>query len=799
MAATRIPVDTTGLIEARERRFRIARALFALALLVFLLGGGYILYGAGARLEQAGWGKYLGVRGSSPFDTAIACIGNGGCLAVLPKAFPMPLWWPLTAATLFALGALFTYASAAALRPQKLPGAARFRENWRELTKGISYLGVKEGQVLRYPKDLRFRHTLIIGSTGAGKTSRLIRPMLAYTALEGRSAVIFDLKYPDTALLSMVQYAESKGLKVMLYLPYDPRSPRLPLLRGAEDPEIARALAEVIIPVKEKAGVTTYYENIERELVFWLIHLEAMGKGSLGHIRYQCQLGAKSLRDYIKRNAEDAEKALGFFFGLSERDQASIVAGLVGKLGVFGDELLDRATSYGDNELDLRQIAREPTVFYLGIPHDKLQDRGGQLFLQLLKRYLDSVLIEESKERGRVKVPVEVYLDEFTNLGYLPRMSDNLSTMRSRGVAYVLALQSLSQGLERYEEEELESIMANCNTWIILPGLGDKDSERFSEAIGYGSMYLKTEGELEPHWLDFQRPWGSFSQNYRLQQVPLISPEELRALPAGQVVLRFSTGDPLIAEAPRIDEAASGGRGIPKELRNVAREVMALEAKLEPLTAISNEFAAEYVISKYLSPISGEEEAPLGAPTEEPKAKLMAWVEESLLRGAQVKVHRNPAGQNITKITIYPPAGLAPKEAAEWERAKWVKLEKGGTAISLVGSALEAFLASHPQLVEYADAVARVQDWLEANGYRVLDHPLYRPGEDPVGRYQGKRLALHQDVLAELGLSVEDLRRFTREVRLQNRRGFLELDLDIGEWYRRVKGNVPSGEEGGAS
>jgi len=799
MATARVPVDTTGLIEARQRRFRVARVLLALALLVSFLGGTYVLYGAGARLEEAGWGRYLGVKGFSPLDTAIACLGNGGCRGVLSKAFPFSPWWPLGVAGLFALGALFAYGSAAALRPEKLPGAARFREDWRALTKGISYLGVKEGRVLRYPRDLRFRHTLIVGSTGAGKTSRLIRPMLAYTALEGRSAVIFDLKYPDTTLLSMVQYAESKGLKVMLYLPYDPRSPRLPLLRGAEDPEIARALAEVVIPVREKAGVTTYYENIERELVFWLIHLEAMGKGSLGHIRYRCQLGAKSLRDYIKQNAEDAEKALGFFFGLSERDQASIVAGLVGKLGVFGDELLDRATSYGDNELDLRQIAREPTVFYLGIPQDKLQDRGGQLFLQLLKRYLDSVLIEESKERGRVKVPVEVYLDEFTNLGYLPRMSDNLSTMRSRGVAYILALQSLSQGLERYEEEELESIMANCNTWIILPGLGDKDSERFSEAIGYGSMYLKTEGEQEPHWLDTARPWGSFSRNYRLQRVPLISPEELRALPEGQVVLRFSSGDPLIAEAPRIDEAASGKPRTPKELRRVAQEVMALEAKLEPLAAISKEFAAEYVISKYLSPIRGDEEALPGPLAEEPKAKLMAWVEESLLRGAQVKVHRNPTSGAVTKITVHPPAGLAPKEAGEWERAKWVKLEKGGAAVSLVGAALEAFLASHPELVEYADAVARIQAWLEANGYRVLDHPLYRPGEEPVGRYQGKRLALHQDILAELGLEPESLKRFAREVRLQNRRGFLELDLDLGEWYRRLKGSTPSEEEGGGS
>lgn len=798
MASQRLPANTTALIERRERFFRAARIFLALGLLTLALEG-YLLFVAGERLARAGWAGYLRIPPNDPLSVAVSCVVDAVCRSVMPKALPFSPWLPVAGFGLFAVAAAVAYGRGASQRPSKLPGAARFREDWADLTKGISYLGVKDGKVLRYPRDLRFRHTLIVGSTGAGKTSRLIRPMLAYTAKEGRSAVILDLKYPDTSLLSMVQYFEKQGHEVMLYLPYDPRSPRLPLLKGAEDPEIARALAEVIIPVKEKGSVTTYYENIERELVFWLIHLEAKGRGSLGHIRYQCQLGAKSLRDYLSRNAADAQTALGFFFSLSERDQASIVAGLVGKLGVFSDPLLDRATSYGENEIDLRKIAQKPTVFYLGIPHDKLQDRGGQLFLQLFKRYLDSVLIEESKERGRVKVPVEVYLDEFTNLGYLPRMSDNLSTMRSRGVAYVLALQSIAQGLERYEEEELESIMANCNTWILLPGLSDRDAERFSEALGYASAYVETEGQHDPHLLDFSRPWSSFSHSYRLNRVPLLSPEEIGGLPEGHVVLRFSVGDPLVAQAPRIDEAANGGAGIPKELQRLAREVVAIERQLDALRAVSENFAAEYVISRYLTASEEGTEAAAAVAAEEPKARLMAWVEESLARGGGIKVHRNPENGQVTKISIRPPAGLLPKEAAEWQRAQWVKVEKGGTVVGLVGSALEDFLAAHADLVEYADALSRIKEWLEANGYRVLDHPLYRPGEEPVGKYQERRLVLHQNVLAELGIPMEKARRFGREVRLQNRRGFFEFVLDLSEWYRALQRDKepPKESEGG--
>jgi len=788
-------VNTTALIESKELRVRNALRVLALAFLILISNFALLAWG-GQVLIQNRWSEYLKTK--DPVMAGLLCLLDGPCRSVLPKAVPIPLWLPTAIAAGLMVVSAAMYVSAVNLRPTKLPGAARFRSSWKEFTHGLSYLGIYEGNALRYPKDTLFRHTMIIGSTGAGKTSRIIRPRLAHTALEGRSAVVLDLKYPDPGLLFMVNVFESYNRNVILYLPYDPRSPSLPFLRGAEDPDIARAVAETIIPVKERSGSTTYYENIERELVFWLVHLEAQKKGSLGNIRYVCQRGHKAVQDFIQTSAQNAEAALGFFFQLADRDKASIVAGLVGKLSVFGDPLLDRATSFGPNEIDISSITRTPTLLYLGIPHDKLQDRGGQLFLQLFKRFLDTVLIEKSKDKGRLEVPVEVFLDEFTNLGYLPKMSDNLSTMRSRGVAYTLALQSFAQGLERYKEEELESIIANCNTWVILPGLGDQDGVRISKALGYASAYRESRGRTEPHFLDFSHPWGSTNERYDLAAVPLLAPEEIGHIPEGKALLRFNIGDPMIVDVPRLDEMEKA-RGVPKALRAIARQVRSAEAPAHNMGGVSNAFAANYVISKYLSPVSAVSIVPETA-FNDPKKQLLDWAEETLLQGGTFRASRDPSSRKINKISIRPPAGLVPRAADEWEKARWVKIEKGRSEIALVGYALEEFMRTREELILFCDVMQRIGQWVEQNGERLEGHPAYKRGvEEPAGRYQGTSVTLHADVLTkEIGLTEDEIKQTARgAARLNNRRNFFEFAMSAMEWYRDKQTALSSPDQQG--
>lgn len=798
-------LDTGGQILAAQRRAQRWRVIAGLFFSLVLVAALMAVHASSVMLSsRPEWGRYLGVQAQP--NATLSCLTDGACRQALflvsRRVHFVPFHWVAFLGLSSGLVALALSAAALRVKPSKLPGAAKLAQTWEHLTKGISYLGVKEGKILRYPGDLRFRHTLIIGSTGAGKTSRLIRPALAYAAKEGRSAVVIDLKYPDVGLLGMVSVFEAYERQVIVLLPYDKRSPQLPLLRGAEDERVAQKIAEVIIPVEEREGVTSYYANIERELLQRLIHIEATyGKGSLGQIRFVCQRGPDEIQKYIEQKAPDAKSYFGAFFSLSKGKQAEIAWGLVGKLKAFGDPLVDRFTSFGHGEVDLRSATKRPTLVYFGIPQERLQDAGGQILLQLFKRYLDWVFLEESKKTGKLEVPVEVFLDEFTNLGFLPRMSDNLSTMRSRRVAYVLALQSFSQGLERYREEELESIIANCNTWVIFPkALSDIDAERISKALGNTTAFLVADGEHSPHFLDFRSFWPSYSVNYRPEKLPLLSPEEMRNLEGGSVLLRFSDGDPLVAQAPRFDEVLRDPKA-PKELRELAAFVAEAERKYQDLLSLdmenAAEFAADYLTGPYLVPqAEDEEETPFEAAArgiQESKKALYEWFAEMVRQGAEVVVHRSPEGK-VAKLDLYPPAGLLPEEAENWANAKWVKLSKGKKVIGLVPPALEGFIEAHGDLVEAVDLAGRLRSWVEANARRLEGHPAQDSSQVPIGRWKRNRVVISLDSLAELGISKDLAAKYGKEVRWENKRGFYDLPLTAKEALEGAPSSSPEGQ-----
>ena len=69
---------------------------------------------------------------------------------------------------------------------------------------------------------------------------------------------------------------------------------------------------------------------------------------------------------------------------------------------------------------------------------------------------------------GRLPVRTEIFLDEFCNIHpAIPSMETALTISRSRGIRYVLAVQSYSQLCGVYGSAA-ETIAANCSTWIAL-------------------------------------------------------------------------------------------------------------------------------------------------------------------------------------------------------------------------------------------------------------------------------------------------------------------------------------------
>ena len=72
------------------------------------------------------------------------------------------------------------------------------------------------------------------------------------------------------------------------------------------------------------------------------------------------------------------------------------------------------------------------------------------------------------------------YLDEFTNLGYIPGFGGYISTARSSGVAMLLAIQSFSQLDDRYGKAIKENILANTVNHLLLPGAGLEETQYYS-------------------------------------------------------------------------------------------------------------------------------------------------------------------------------------------------------------------------------------------------------------------------------------------------------------------------------
>ena len=804
--------DTTTQILRIQRAQAAAGRTAVLGVLILLAIPLGAMIWAMAAMLKVGWGTYLHLPpGGIVLDALSACLFDGPCRGGMWKtlgALPVPLWGLPLPGVLLLGWALIRYISTKHQTPTKLPGAARFRENWRkELTGGISYMGIKEGVQLSYRGDTRFKHTFILGSTGAGKTSRVIRPMIATAALEGRSSVVWDLKYPDPALLSCLEIYRQMGYRVMAYLPYEPNSPRIPLLRGAQDPNIARALAEVIIPVKEKESSSTYYVNIERQLLATLIYIEAQEGGNLGEIARQCQRGFKNLRQHIYSKAQDVAETLGFFFDLADNMKSSMTAGLAGLLSPFNDPLLARSTSFGpivegqrQEELDLSILAKEPSLWYLGIPQRYIMGGAGQIFLQLLKRYLDRTLLEESERNGGpLRVPVEIYLDEFTNLGFLPYMPDVLSTMRSRRVSYTLALQSFAQGLERYEKEALESILGNCNTWILFGyGLSDIDAERISKALGKSTVYDIGHSITTPHMLDFQRS-PSYSQSSRLVESMLLSPEELRGLPEGVGVVRFSAGDPVLADFPRLDQiksvkgpiaqAARIAQEIDGRLRRVEQRLR--QAGLDEEAVVQG--VATYILGDTL--LQHREEEINQKKEASPETVFVEWICQELPNVEEYRTFYDPENRRLTKVSFRPPSGIFPETANQWERMQWIKRERGREFMSLIQDGLRMVEERAPGIFEKMRIYHRIRAWVEENQERIDGHPSYQREGEALARLRNNNLVVSAEVLARIGIGEEEVAQLGGDrTRVHGRRGYFEIPLTPPATAPVAKG--PSGRVG---
>lgn len=143
------------------------------------------------------------------------------------------------------------------------------------------------------------------------------------------------------------------------------------------------------------------------------------------------------------------------------------------------------------------------------------------------------------KERGgNLPISVTLCFDEFANVALPDDFEHVLSTMRSRNMAAIIILQNMAQIKAMYEKS-WENISGNCDTFIYLGGNEQSTFEYISKLIGKGTFDKRTTGETTGKN-------GSGSKNYDVVGRELLLPEEVRKLSRKKCFILISGQDPVI-------------------------------------------------------------------------------------------------------------------------------------------------------------------------------------------------------------------------------------------------------------
>ena len=223
--------------------------------------------------------------------------------------------------------------------------------------------------------------------------------------------------------------------------------------------------------------------------------------------------------------------------------RGNIITGLANRLQILASPPVREMTS--TDEIDFASIGEIPTVLYIAMS-DQHQAMSFLASLAFSFAFQDLVDHADSLPGKRLKIPVCFLMEEFYSLGKLPNIGNILSTGRSRGISISIVVQSLSQLIERYEENLTNTILADCATWILL-GSADPDTSKLWEwRSGEATVNVQTlqHDAMEPPFrLSHRRSTGDGRRNF------YTSNDVIKVKPKKEVLIAWNSYDILKARS----------------------------------------------------------------------------------------------------------------------------------------------------------------------------------------------------------------------------------------------------------
>ena len=387
----------------------------------------------------------------------------------------------------------------------------------------------------------RYLHTMCIGTTGTGKSSRVLKPMIE----QDLKAIAKGEKLGVTIIEPKGDFADDvaamcRSMKVpYIYInPLNPATPRFNPMSG--EPELVAEIMRTVLRSlfgRQEAFFRLNQEVAARNTALLVKKIKGEDATMLDMVE---ALREQSILAMMVSNLERAEgeSALTQYFktevmGDMKDKMQQFTLGLRLQLeDITGNQMM-RRVMIGKSDVDLDKHLAEGGVLIINTAMGELGKLGDAFGQFIMMHFQQAVFRRKGTERTRT--PHVLYIDEFPR--YVnPDFERLLAIGRSYRCATVLALQTTAQMVHEDRPTFRDIVLETCRNKIILNLGSEEDAKRFSKEFGEYELLKQTPSYKRDGMLII--PWRLDSMREEFRTKERYSYTDLMELPRYHAVVR---------------------------------------------------------------------------------------------------------------------------------------------------------------------------------------------------------------------------------------------------------------------
>lgn len=404
------------------------------------------------------------------------------------------------------------------------------------------------------PKYARNKNVLVIGGSGSGKTRFYVKPNLMQMH---SSYCVTDPK--GTIVLECGKMLEDNGyeIKILNTINFKKSMKYNPFAYIRSEKDILKLVQTIIANTKgegEKAGED-----------FWVKAEKLYYTALIGYIWYEAPFEEKnfatlldmidasevreddeSYMNPIDRLFEALEKKEPTHFAVKQYKKYKLAAGKTAKsiliscgarLAPF--DIRELRDLMKEDELELDTLGDRKTALFVIISDT---DDTFNFVVSIMYSQLFNLLCDKADDvyGGRLPVHVRCLLDEFANIGLIPKFEKLIATIRSREISASIILQAQSQ-LKAIYKDNADTIVGNCDSTLFLGGKEKTTLKELSETLGKETIDLYNTSETRSNQ-------KSFGLNYQKTGKELMSQDEITVMDGSKGIFQLRGVRPFLSD-----------------------------------------------------------------------------------------------------------------------------------------------------------------------------------------------------------------------------------------------------------